>query len=58
VDKLELRDVPEPKVGPGEVKVRVAGASLNPIDWKLRSRALKERMPLNFPFDYGERRVG
>ena len=49
VDKLELRDLPEPKVGPGEVKVRVAGASINPIDWKIRSGAFKERMPLEFP---------
>lgn len=49
VDKLELRDVPEPKAGPGELKVRVAGASVNPIDWKLRSGAAKGRMPLTLP---------
>jgi NADPH:quinone reductase-like Zn-dependent oxidoreductase len=34
---LEVRDVPEPSPGPGEVQVRVAVASLNPIDFKLRS---------------------
>jgi NADPH:quinone reductase-like Zn-dependent oxidoreductase len=28
VDKLELRDVPEPTAGPGEVKVRVTPSSL------------------------------
>jgi len=49
VDKLELRDVPEPKVGPTDIKVRVAGASINPVDWKLRSGAMKAWRPLEFP---------
>jgi NADPH:quinone reductase-like Zn-dependent oxidoreductase len=48
-DKLELSDVPEPKVGPNDVKVRMAGASINPIDWKLRSGAMQAMMPLVFP---------
>jgi NADPH:quinone reductase-like Zn-dependent oxidoreductase len=42
-DKLEMRDLPDPTVGPNDVKVRVAG---NPIDWKLRSGAMKAMMPL------------
>lgn len=49
VEGLELRDVPEPSVGPGKVKVRVAGSSLNPIDLKLLSGALKAWMPLELP---------
>jgi NADPH:quinone reductase-like Zn-dependent oxidoreductase len=49
VDKLELREVPEPKAGAGEVKVKVAAAALNPVDWKLRSGALKAMMPLQLP---------
>jgi NADPH:quinone reductase-like Zn-dependent oxidoreductase len=35
---LELREVPEPHVGPGEVRVRVAAAGLNPMDWGIASR--------------------
>ena len=35
---LELRDVPEPHAGPGEVRVRVTAAGLNPMDWGLASR--------------------
>ena len=35
---LELREVPEPHAGPGEVRVRVTAAGLNPMDWALASR--------------------
>lgn len=49
VDKLELRDVPEPSFGAGEVKVRVRASSVNPIDWKLRSGVYRETRPLQFP---------
>ncbi|WP_371618436.1 NADP-dependent oxidoreductase [Streptomyces sp. NBC_00454] len=34
-DLLELIDAPAPKVGPGEVLVRVKAAGVNPVDWKL-----------------------
>lgn len=34
---LELRDVPEPHAGPGEVRVRVRAAGLNAMDWILAS---------------------
>ncbi len=49
VDKLEPRNLPEPVTGPGEIKVRIAGASINPVDYKLRSGALKTMMPLDLP---------
>jgi NADPH:quinone reductase-like Zn-dependent oxidoreductase len=49
VDKLEYKDVPEPGVGADQIKVRMAGASLNPVDWKLRSGALQKMMPLELP---------
>ena len=37
-DSLEIRDLPEPKPGPGEVLVRVTAAGVNPVDWKVRAR--------------------
>lgn len=49
VDELELGDVPEPVAGPGELKVRLTASSVNPIDLKLRSGALRQSAPLDLP---------
>jgi NADPH:quinone reductase-like Zn-dependent oxidoreductase len=46
---LVLGDMPEPTPGPGEIKVRVAAAGLNPIDWKQRSGLFHKYMPLQLP---------
>jgi NADPH:quinone reductase-like Zn-dependent oxidoreductase len=35
---LEVREVPEPHAGPGEVRVRVVSIGLNPMDWGIASR--------------------
>ena len=35
---LQLREVAEPQAGSGEVRVRVAAAGLNPMDWLIPSR--------------------
>jgi NADPH:quinone reductase-like Zn-dependent oxidoreductase len=49
VDRFELRSVPDPVAGKGALLVRMAGASINPIDWKQRSGAYKAYFPLEFP---------
>jgi len=49
VDELELREVPEPVAGPGELKVRLVASSVNPIDLKLRSGAMRQSAPLELP---------
>ncbi|HZL20854.1 MAG TPA: NADP-dependent oxidoreductase [Polyangia bacterium] len=49
VDKLAVREVPDPKAGPNEIRVRVAGASINPVDWKQRSGLAAKFMPLDLP---------
>jgi len=36
VSVLEMRSIPRPAVGPGLVMVKVAGAALNPVDFKMR----------------------
>ena len=47
--KLKYEDFDDPVAGPGEVLVRVAASSINPVDWKMRSGAAKERFPVQFP---------
>src|SRR5437660_6925766 len=49
VDQLRYKDVPMPQRGPDQVLVKVAATSVNPIDWKLRSGAAKNYMPLTLP---------
>lgn len=49
VDNLKLSEVPEPETGAGELKVRVAAGSINPVDSKLRRGDLRAWMPLDLP---------
>ena len=53
VDQLSYTQVPDPKPAKGEVLVKMAGASLNPLDWKLRAGYLKDVMPVQFPLILG-----
>jgi NADPH:quinone reductase-like Zn-dependent oxidoreductase len=48
-DKLKYEDVPDPVTKEGQVLVRVAATSVNPIDYKLRSGAMKALFPLELP---------
>jgi NADPH:quinone reductase-like Zn-dependent oxidoreductase len=38
-DVLEIADIEEPHAGPGQVRVAVHAAAVNPVDWKVRSGA-------------------
>jgi NADPH:quinone reductase-like Zn-dependent oxidoreductase len=46
---LKFTDYPDPTPGPGEVLIRVAAASINPIDLLQRSGATKDFFPVEFP---------
>ena len=48
-DVLKYEDYPDPSPGPGEVLVRVAAASVNPIDCKRRAGLTIDFYPLQFP---------
>ncbi|GAA1132747.1 NADP-dependent oxidoreductase [Kribbella jejuensis] len=37
-DVLEVRDVPEPHAGAGQVRIRVTVAGLNPMDWRIAAQ--------------------
>ncbi len=49
-DKLKFEEnVPSPQVSGNTVLIAAAAASVNPIDWKLRSGSAQQRFPLSFP---------
>jgi NADPH:quinone reductase-like Zn-dependent oxidoreductase len=48
-DKLKYEDVHDPVANEGQVLVRMTATSVNPIDYKMRSGAAKDRFPLEFP---------
>lgn len=50
---LRVDDVPEPHAGPGEVRIKVSAASVNPFDWKLRTGFLSGGKPLAEPQGLG-----
>jgi NADPH:quinone reductase-like Zn-dependent oxidoreductase len=49
-EKLKFEDnVSEPQISGGTVLIATAAASVNPIDWKLRSGMRQKDSPLSFP---------
>jgi NADPH:quinone reductase-like Zn-dependent oxidoreductase len=46
---LKFEEYPDPVAGQGEVLVRVAAASVNPIDYKRRAGLTKDFYPMHFP---------
>ncbi len=46
---LKFEEYPDPVAGSGEVLVRVAATSVNPIDYKRRAGLTKDFYPLKFP---------
>jgi len=49
VSGLSYEEVGKPRPQAGEVLAKIAAASINPIDWKIRSGAMREIMPLELP---------
>jgi len=46
---LKFEEYPDPVPGPGEVLVRVAATSVNPLDYKRRAGLTKDSYPIKFP---------
>jgi NADPH:quinone reductase-like Zn-dependent oxidoreductase len=43
---ISLGEAPEPHAGPGQIRIAVRAAGVNPMDWKLRSGMLAQGKPL------------
>lgn len=46
---LQVRELPDPAPGPGEVLVAVHATSVNPVDWKIRVGKQRAINPKRFP---------
>lgn len=58
-EALELRDVAEPHAGPGQVRIRVAAAGLNPMDWMLLAMpGLADSFGVTLPAGFGHDLAG
>jgi len=55
---LQVADVPAPQPGAGQIRVAVRAAGVNPVDWKVRSGALRELMPIELPAIDGREAAG
>jgi NADPH:quinone reductase-like Zn-dependent oxidoreductase len=46
---LKFEEYPDPVAGPGEVLIRVAASSVNPIDYRRRAGKTQDFYPIKFP---------
>jgi len=52
-DVVEYTELPDPKVGPDSVLVRVRAAGVNPVDWQIREGLLDGILDVHFPLIMG-----
>jgi NADPH:quinone reductase-like Zn-dependent oxidoreductase len=55
---LHVADVEAPHPGPGQIRIAVRAAAVNPVDWKARSGAMRQVMPVSFPAIDGREAAG
>ncbi|MBW3599620.1 MAG: NAD(P)-dependent alcohol dehydrogenase, partial [Planctomycetes bacterium] len=55
---LEVREVEKPAPSGSQVLLRVSAASVNPVDWKIRSGMLRPVFPPRFPYILGNDAAG
>ncbi|MBF6173011.1 NADP-dependent oxidoreductase [Nocardia blacklockiae] len=50
-DVLEIVDLPDPHPGPGQVRIAVRAAGINPSDWKKRQGLMDEELPQTLGYE-------
>lgn len=55
---LRLEDVEEPHAGPGQVRLKVVAAGVNPVDYKIRNGWMPDMAPASFPAILGLEAAG
>ncbi len=58
IEVLEVRDVPRPEPGPGQVLVAVRAAGINPSEAAIRAGVVREIFPATFPSGQGSDLAG
>lgn len=48
-DVLHLAEVEEPQAGPGQIRIAVRAAGVNPVDWKIRNGSSAAAIPVSLP---------
>ena len=48
---MKYEDIPESQPGPGEVRIKVIAAGVNPVDWKIRSGYMELPLPMTMGSD-------
>lgn len=54
LDVLRLMDAEEPHAGPGQVRIAVRAAGVNPVDWRIREGQFQEVHPIELPAGVGQ----
>ncbi|MFD0019874.1 NADP-dependent oxidoreductase [Streptomyces sp. NPDC058382] len=52
-DVLQLVDAEEPHAGPGQIRIAVRAAGVNPVDWRVREGQILKAHPLELPAGVG-----
>ncbi|MFF5345755.1 NADP-dependent oxidoreductase [Streptomyces althioticus] len=52
-DVLRLVDAEKPHAGPGEIRVAVRAAGVNPVDWRIREGQMRPALPASLPAGVG-----
>ncbi|KOG51356.1 NADPH:quinone reductase [Streptomyces griseoflavus] len=57
-DVLRLEDAEEPHAGPGQIRIAVRVAGVNPVDWRIREGQFQEARPIALPAGVGQDAAG